>query len=167
MVNNQKSYATVVRQNSLPQPKTQQTFSFTAEQLTKFVANLVIQIAQQQICYSSPKQDTLDLKSSTCRKISDAAKTIPRVDITGKDLFESIRSHFDSNHFYEVNKFIEDNHWYFYPPEDPDDYRFDVGNEDELVKDVDPQSLIKLVTCKFLKRGKAPGLDTIHNEVLK
>ena len=73
--------------------------------------------------------------------------------------------HFDSNRFNEVNKFIEDNHRYFYPPEDPDDYRFDVGNEHELVGDVDPQSLIKLV--KFLKRGKAPGPDTIHNEVLR
>ena len=39
--------------------------------------------------------------------------------------------HFDSNHFNEVNKFIEDNYQYFYPPEDPDDYRFDVGNEHE------------------------------------
>ena len=68
------------------------------------------------------------------------------------------------NHFNEVNKFIEDNHRYFYPPEDPDDYRFDVGNEHELVEDVDPQSLIKLV--KFLKRGKAPSPNTIHNEVV-
>ena len=73
--------------------------------------------------------------------------------------------HFDSNHFNEVNKFIEDNYQYFYPPEDPDDYRFDVGNEHELVADVDAQTLIKLV--KFLKRGKAPGPDTIHNEVLR
>ena len=73
--------------------------------------------------------------------------------------------HFDSNHFDEVNKFIEDNHRYFYPPEDPDDYRFDVGNEHELVADVDAQTLIKLV--KFLKRGKAPGPNTIHNEVLR
>ena len=72
--------------------------------------------------------------------------------------------HFDSNHFDEVNKFVEDNHRYFYPPEDPDDYRFDIGNEHELVDDVDAQTLIKLV--KFLKRGKAPGPDTIHNEVL-
>ena len=63
--------------------------------------------------------------------------------------------HFDSNHFDEVNKFIEDNHKYFYPPEDPDDYRFEVGNEHELVADVDAHTLIKLV--KFLKRGKAPG----------
>ena len=73
--------------------------------------------------------------------------------------------HFDSNHFDEVNKFIEDNHRYFYPPEDQDDYRFDAGNEHELVADVDAQTLIKLV--KFLKRGKAPGTDNIHNEVLR
>ena len=32
--------------------------------------------------------------------------------------------HFDSNHFSEVNQFIEDNHTYFYPPEDPDKYRY-------------------------------------------
>ena len=73
--------------------------------------------------------------------------------------------HFDSNHFDEINKFIEDNHRYFYPPDDPDNFRFDVGNEHELVGDVDAQTLIKLV--KFLKRGKAPGPDTIHNEVLR
>ena len=90
MVNNQTSYAKVAGQNSLPQPKTQQTF--TAEQLTKFVANVVIQIAQPQVCYPNPKQDTLDLKSTMCRRISNAAKTILRVAITGKDLFESIGS---------------------------------------------------------------------------
>ena len=57
--------------------------------------------------------------------------------------------HFDSNHFHDVNKFVEDNHRYFYPLEDPDNYRFDVGNEHELVADVDAPTLIKLV--KFLK----------------
>ena len=46
---------------------------------------------------------------------------------------------------------------------DPDDYGFDFGNEHELVADVDAPALIELV--KFLKRGKAPGPDTIHNEV--
>ena len=75
-------------------------------------------------------------------------------------------NHFDSNHFNEVNKCIEDNYQYFYPPEDPDDYWFDVGNDHELVADVDAQTLIKLV-LKFLKRGKALGPDTIHNEVLR
>ena len=48
--------------------------------------------------------------------------------------------HFDSNHFSEVNQFIEDNRRYFYPPKDPYDYRFDVGNEHELVEDVDAQT---------------------------
>ena len=40
-----------------------------------------------------------------------------------------------------------------------------MGNEHDLVEDVDTQTLIKLV--KFLERGKATGLDTIHNEVLR
>ena len=92
VVNNQKSYATVVSQNSLPQPKTTQTFQFTAEQLTKFVANVAIQIAQPQVCYPNPKQDMLNLKSSMCRKVSNVAKTILGVNITEKELFESIGS---------------------------------------------------------------------------
>ena len=56
MVNNQKSYATVVSQKPLTQPKTHQTFQFTAEQLTKFVANVILQIAQPQVCYPNPKE---------------------------------------------------------------------------------------------------------------
>ena len=87
-VNNQKPYAAAISQKPLPQPKTPQTFQFTAEQLTKFVANVVIQIVQPQVCYPNPKQDTLDSKSSMCRKISNVAKTILGVNITGKDLFE-------------------------------------------------------------------------------
>ena len=71
----------------------------------------------------------------------------------------------DSNHFNEVNQFIENNLEYIYPPEHPNDYRFDVRNEHELVEDADFKTLIKLI--KFLKRGKAPGPDTIHNEVLR
>ena len=90
VVNNQKSYASVVSQNTLSQPKPNQTFTFTAEQLTKFVANVVIQIARPQVCYPNPKQDTLNLKSSMCRKVSQAAKNIPKFDIAGKDLFKSI-----------------------------------------------------------------------------
>ena len=46
VVNNQKIYAATVSQNALPQPKTNKTFTFTAEQLTKFVANVVMQITQ-------------------------------------------------------------------------------------------------------------------------
>ena len=60
VVNHQKSYAAVVGQNSHSQPKTTQTYQFTAEQLTKFVANVAIQIAQPQVCYPNPKQDMLN-----------------------------------------------------------------------------------------------------------
>ena len=92
VVNHQKSYAAVVSQNSHSQPKNAQTFQFSAEHLTKFVANVAIQIAQPQVCYPYPKQDMLDLKSSMCRKVSNVAKTILGVNVTGKELFESIGS---------------------------------------------------------------------------
>ena len=92
MVNHQKSYAAVVGQTSHTQPKTTQMYQFTAEQLTKFVANVAIQIVQPQVCYPNPKQDMLNLKSSMCRKVSTVAKTILGVNITGKELFESIGS---------------------------------------------------------------------------
>ena len=69
---------------------------------------------------------------------------------------ESVERHFgiqsdnfDSKHFDEVNQFIEDNYIYFYPPEDSDDYRTDMDDDRDL------------------KRGKAPGPDNIHNEVLR
>ena len=92
VINNQNTYASAVSQNILPQPQKPQTFNFTAEQLTKFLANMVIQIAQPQVCYPNSKQGTLDLKSSMCCKVSNAAKNILGVDITGKYLFESIGS---------------------------------------------------------------------------
>ena len=47
--------------------------------------------------------------------------------------------HFDSNRFSEVKKFIKDNHRYFYPSEDPDDYIFDVGNDTSLWKMLMPK----------------------------
>ena len=92
VVNHQKTYAAYVGQKPLTQPNNSQTFQFTAEQLTKFAANVVIQIAQPQVCYPNPKQDMLDLKSSMCRKVSNVAKTVLGVSITGKELFESISS---------------------------------------------------------------------------
>ena len=64
VVDNQKENPSTVSQNALQQPKTtNETFTFSAEQFTKFVANVVIQIAQPQVCYPNPKQDTLDISS--------------------------------------------------------------------------------------------------------
>ena len=85
---------------------------------------------------------------------------------------ESVERHFgiqsdnfDSNYFDEVNQFIEDNYEYFYPPEDPDDYRSDMDDDHDLVADIDSDTLIR--TVKFLKRGKVPSPGNIHNEVLR
>ena len=72
---------------------------------------------------------------------------------------------FDSNHFNEVNQFIANNYEYFYPPEDPDDYRSDMDVDHDLVPDTDSDTLIRKV--KFLKQGKALCPDNIHNKVLR
>ena len=65
---------------------------------------------------------------------------------------------FDSNHFDEVNQFVKDSYEYFYPPEDPNDYRSDIDDDHDLVADIDSDTLIRIV--KFLKRGKAQALIT-------
>ena len=71
---------------------------------------------------------------------------------------------FDLKHFDQVNQFIEDDYIYkyFYPPEDPDDYRTDMDDDHDLVANIDSDTLIRIV-----KFGKAPGFDNIHNEVLR
>ena len=85
---------------------------------------------------------------------------------------ESVKRHFgihsdnfDSNHFNEVNQFIEGKYEHFYPPEDPDDYISDMDDDHDLVANIDSDTLIRIV--KFLKWGKSPGTDNIHNEVLR
>ena len=40
-----------------------------------------------------------------------------------------------------------------------------MADDHDLVADIDSDTLIRIV--KFLKRGKAPGSDNIHNEVLR
>ena len=103
----------------------------------------------------------LRLNAKTAKTNSDKAQLFA----------ESVERHFgiqsdnfDSKHFDEVNQFIEDNYEYFYPPEDPDDYRTDIDDDHDLVADIDSDTLIRIL--KLLERGKAPGSDNIHNEVL-
>ena len=138
------------------------------------------QASWEKFCYSislesDPSESWRNSKTSSCLRVSvtiqHSATTTksPRQTPIKRDSLpnqskdtSALRANIlIRNHFDEVSKFIEDNHRYFYPPEDPDDYSIDVRNDHDLVEDVDPQTLIKLV--KFLKRGKAPGPDTIHN----
>ena len=103
----------------------------------------------------------LRLDSKTAKTNADEAQLFAE---SVERHFSIQSNNFDSNHFDEVNQFIEDNYEYFYPPEDPDDYRSDMDDDHDLVADIDSNTLIKIV--KLLRRGKAPGPDNIHNEVL-
>ena len=90
MVDNQKSYAAILRQNMAPPQPRDKTFTFSVKQLVKFVANVAIQVAQPQVCYINSPQDAIDKKSSMCRRVSKAAKTHLSVDIAGSSLFDAI-----------------------------------------------------------------------------
>ena len=93
MVDSQKSYASILKENSAPTPQPRgDTFSFTADQLVKFVATVAIQIAQPQVCYTTAPKDAVDKKSSLCRRVSEAAKSQLGVSISGSTFFDAIGS---------------------------------------------------------------------------
>ena len=90
MADNQKSYASILKQNSAPTPQPQgDTFTFTADQLVKFVATVAIQIAQPQVYYTTAPKDAVDKKSSLCRRVSEAAKSQLGISISGNTLFDA------------------------------------------------------------------------------
>ena len=72
-----------------PQPQ-DKTFTFSTEQLIKFVANVAIQVAQPEVCYANPNQDVIDKKSSLYRRVSEAAKNHLGIDITGISMFDAV-----------------------------------------------------------------------------
>ena len=104
----------------------------------------------------------MHLNATTAKTNTDKAQLFAE---TVERHFGIQSDNFDSKHFDEVNRFIEDNYKYFYPSEDPDDYRTDMDDDHDLLADIDSDTLIRIV--KFLKRGKAPGPDNIHNEILR
>ena len=72
VVDNRKSYTSILKQNSaLPPQLKGDTFAFSADQLIKFEATVPIQINQPQVCYSNAPKDTVDKKSSLCRRVSE------------------------------------------------------------------------------------------------
>ena len=71
-------------------PYNPKTFTFSAEQLVNVVANVAIQAARPQVFYANATHDTIDKKSSLCRRVFEAAKNHLGVDITGMSLFDAI-----------------------------------------------------------------------------
>ena len=90
VVQKQISYASVLKQAS--PPPASNTFSFTAEQIVSLVTNVVIQIAQPQLCTKNLPEKQVQAKSDLSKQIAETAKKCLGVNIQGKDVFESIIS---------------------------------------------------------------------------
>ena len=73
-------------------------------------------------------------------------------------------NNFDDTNLWEINQFVEANPHIFTPLDSTNDGIHDKDDNDPLVADVDPKELINIV--KFdLRKGKAPGHDTITHEL--
>ena len=79
----------------------------------------------------------------------------------------SIESHlFRISQFDPINKFVEAHSYHFTPLNSLHDNVTDTDDDSDLVADVDPDTLIRIVRTE-LKNGKAPGIDNVYNIILK
>ena len=76
VVQKQISYASVIKQAS--PPPTSNTFSFTAEQIVSLVTNVVIQIAQPQLCTKHLPEKQVQAESDLSKQIAETAKKMSR-----------------------------------------------------------------------------------------
>ena len=78
-----------------------------------------------------------------------------------------IESHlFRKSHFDCINKFVEAHSYHFTPLDSLQDNMTDTDDDSDFVADVDPDTLIRIVRTE-LKNGKAPGIDSVYNIILK
>ena len=73
---------------------------------------------------------------------------------------------FSKSQFDRITKFIEAHSYHFTPLDSLHDNKSDTDDDSDLVADVDPDTLIRIVRTE-LKNGKAPGIDNIYNIILK
>ena len=90
VVQNQISYASIVKQAS--PPLANNTLNFTAKQIVSLVTNVVLQIAQPQLCTKNLPEKQVQAKSDLSKQIAETAKKCLGVNIAGKNVFESIIS---------------------------------------------------------------------------
>ena len=90
VVQNQVSYASILKQASPPPPSN--TFNFTADQIVSLVTNVVIQVVLPQLCTKNLPEEQVQAKSDPSKQIAGTAKKCFGVNIKGKDVFESINS---------------------------------------------------------------------------
>ena len=78
-----------------------------------------------------------------------------------------IESHlFHKSHFDRINKFVEAHSYHFTSLDSRHDNITDTNANSNLVADVDPDTLIRIVRIE-LKLCKAPVIDNVYNIILK
>ena len=87
----------------------------------------------------------------------------PKTNPEKAQLFEEsnfgIESHlFRKSHFDHINKSVEAHSYHFTPLDSFNDNLTDTEDESDLLADVDPDNVIRIVCCE-LENGKAPGFD--------
>ena len=75
-------------------------------------------------------------------------------------------SHMPGSQFDRVNKFVEAHSYHFTPLNSLYDSITDTDDDSDLVANVDPDTLIRIVRTE-LKNGKARGIDNVYNIILK
>ena len=65
-----------------------------------------------------------------------------------------------------INKFVGAHSYHFTPLDSLHDNITDTDDDSDLVPDIDPDTLIRIVRTE-LKIGKAPGMDNVYNIILK
>ena len=73
---------------------------------------------------------------------------------------------FRKSHFDRINKFVEAHSYHITPLDSLNDNTTDTDDNSDLVADVDPDTLIRIVRHE-LKDGKAPGIYNVYNDILK
>ena len=169
--------------NSTQDPNTKSTISkFQKEIRTKI--NQESTISWEKFCNSislesDPKQSwrkitnflkpkgpgsypTLKLGNKTAKTNSEKAQLFAE----SVERNFGIENHlFRKSHFDRINKFVEAHSYHFTPLDSLNDITTDTDDDSDLVADVDPDTLIRIVRHK-LKNGKAPGIDIVYNDIL-
>ena len=78
-----------------------------------------------------------------------------------------IESHlFRKSHFDRINKSVEAHLYHFTPLDSLHDNVTDTDDDSDLVADVDPDTLIRVVRSE-LKNDKAQSIDNVYNDILQ
>ena len=73
---------------------------------------------------------------------------------------------FRKSHFDRINKFVEAHSYHFTPLDSLNNSTTDTDDDSDLVADVDPDILIRIVHHE-LKNGKASCIDNVYSDILK